>query len=173
MVIAEREHEQAARLIETAVGRVDDSAWHRPRPGRSWTPSDEFAHVLLAYDFGVRAANGTMAMRRERSAWVSALSRAILIPLLLRRGSFPAGGISPEELDPLRNRAFANHVVDRDAARRTLRDLAEQTRVAFVRAATEAPERRIVHAYFGGLTLESGWRLLSAHTRHHAALLGG
>ncbi len=127
--------------------------------------------MLLAYDFGTRAANGTMAMQMRRPAWVSALSRAVLIPYLLQRARFPSGGVSPEELDPLRNRMFETQAADRGKAIQSLQLASDQTQLAFECAAADAPHRRIVHAYFGGLSLESGWRLLSAHTRHHAALL--
>lgn len=99
--IAEREHEQVSALIAAAARSVREASWHRARPGRRWTPAEELPRA--------RAAAGTMQMQMQmqRSAFVSALSRAVLIPLLLRSGGFPSGGVSPHELDPLRHRQFA------------------------------------------------------------------
>ncbi len=127
--------------------------------------------MLLAFDFGARAADGTMQMQVQRPALVSALSRAILIPSLLRRGSFPSGGSSPVELDPLHHQQFGAVTAVRESALVALQRASNRTTTAFRRAVEHAPERRIVHAYFGKLPLLTGWRLLSAHTRHHAALL--
>jgi hypothetical protein len=171
--LAEREHAEATVLIASAVGGALDSSWHAARQGRSWTPAEELSHVLLALEFGARAAEGTMQMRLQRSALVSALSRAVLIPLLLRSGGFPSGGRAPDELDPLRIDRFRREASDRESALLALGQAADRTAAAFVHAAQHVPHRRIVHAYFGGLTLLTGWRLLSAHTRHHAALLEG
>jgi hypothetical protein len=170
---AEREHEAATALLNDALQRIDTQAWHAPRPDRAWTRADEAAHILLALDFGTRAANGTMQMVVRRSALVSTLSRTLLIPLLLRRGAFPTGGVSPDELDPRRQPQFAAQVSTRESALAALVQASEAAAQAFRAAATEAPTRRIVHAYFGGLPLLTGWRLLSAHTRHHAARLIG
>jgi hypothetical protein len=122
-------------------------------------------------DFGARAAEGSTQMRKQRSALVSALSRAVLIPLILHRGGFPRGGASPDELDPIRHRQFAATVSQRDSALMAVEQISDRTALAFRNAAAAAPERRIVHAYFGGLPLLVGWRLLSAHTRHHAAMI--
>jgi hypothetical protein len=170
---AEREHAAATDLLLSTVGKASDSTWTAARTGRTWTRADELAHVLLALDFGLRAAQGTMHMRVQRPLWVSALSRAVLIPLLLRRGAFPAGGVSPDELDPHRMRRFSPDAASRPSALRAVQKLSNEAAAAFRDAAEHAPSRRVVHAYFGGLPLLTGWRLVSAHTRHHATMIAG
>lgn len=83
----------------------------------------------------------------------------------------PSGGVSPEELDPQRHRQFSAAAAQRDSAIQALQKVSERAANAFRYAAEHAPQRRVVHAYFGGLSLLTGWRLLSAHTRHHAVRL--
>jgi hypothetical protein len=170
--IAEREHHQATTLMVASVRSVPEAVWHRARFGRTWTIAEELSHVLLALDFGARAAEGTMQMREQRPALVSALSRAVLIPILLRSGRFPSGGVSPSEVDPMRHRQFSVAAGHRDSALLAFEQGSERTEDAFRQAAEQVPARRIIHPYFGGLQLLTGWRLLSAHTRHHAAMLG-
>jgi hypothetical protein len=105
-----------------------------------------------------------MRLRVPRpAAW---FARTVLLPRMLAAERFPRGAEAPAEVRPdlARARAFdqpemrAHLCAVAEAAARALRDADEQR-----------PAVRVTHAYFGPLRSLAALRLLSAHTRHHAA----
>lgn len=104
---------------------------------------------------------------RLRTPWVVAwFARSILLPRLLAAQRFPRGARAPSEVvpDPLE----ASNLTQ-EAAITRLQRVASEAVITLRDAALHQPNVRITHAYFGPLKPYDALRLLSAHTRHHAA----
>lgn len=106
----------------------------------------------------------------ERPAWVTGPLRTVVLPVLLALGTFPRGGRAPALLAPTHPLTVAHRHPSADAARAALARLGGDVAVAFA-AAMRAGGPRVPHAYFGAMPPGLAWRVLSAHTAHHARLL--
>ena len=104
-------------------------------------------------------------MRMLVAAPVAWFSRVVILPLLLASGRFPRGARAPREVVP--DLAEAQSLSQTDAVAR-LEHIAREAASALRDAARRRPMPTARHAYFGVLTPYTAFRLLSAHTRHHA-----
>jgi len=162
------EHDEAVAACVGAIGQVPGSAWQTRHAAGKWSPAEEALHVVLAYEFGVDAATRGASMRLLVPPFAAWLSGHLLLPLLLRARRFPRGAAAPREVQP--SIAAAQVLSSSDVAHR-LTVVAEVAARALREADARRPSARIVHAYFGALSPHRTLRLLSAHTRHHAASL--
>jgi hypothetical protein len=164
--------QQAVARDEAAVEDViacwsvfDAGAWAAPvAPGR-WSPALLADHLVRAYRLGAAVGTpaGTMQTALPRPlAW---LAGRTVLPLLLATGRFPRGGQAPPEVVP---QTSAPDAAQGSAA---LRSAATAARAALVAANAHRPRPMVTHAYFGAMPPLLALRLLTAHTRHHAALL--
>jgi hypothetical protein len=162
------EHQGAVDGVLAGVDRVAPARWWLPAaPGR-WSPAEEVLHVALAYEFGCAAVTGGAAMRLRVPRLGAWFARRVLLPRLLRAGTFPRGAVSPPEVAP--SPAEARALTAADARARLVR--AADTAARLLRDAEgRRPAVRVTHAYFGPLAPRAALRLLSAHTRHHARRL--
>ena len=124
-------------------------------------------HVTMAYRFGRDEARGETGMRLVRPRWMAWLMRHTVLPLMLVTKRFPKGAPAPRELRPAPEQA---HATPREQLVIDLQTAAREA-LAALRAAADQPKVGITHPYFGPLTPYQALRLLSAHTRHHAAIL--
>jgi hypothetical protein len=164
---AEREHAESVAAFLLAASYVPDEKWQLPLgPGR-WSPAEFVLHIERSYALGREAVVSGVAMRPRASRPIAWLARTVLLPLMTRTRRFPRGAKAPREVRP-----------DADEARSTAREVlivrlqsaaADVLRELRARAADDAP--CFGHAYFGPLSAYQTLRMLSAHTRHHAAHL--
>ena len=106
-------------------------------------------------------------MRLVSPPVVAWLSRTLLLPVMLRLRFFPPNAPAPRELRPkeadtadfTRDELIARLLMSADRATSALRE-----------ADGRRPSIRVMHAYFGALRPLAAFRLLTAHTRHHARL---
>jgi hypothetical protein len=165
---ARAEHRDAIVDMRAAIHRVPPMHWWRPAaPGR-WSPAEEVLHVTLAYEFACAAVRDGAAMRLRVPRLGAWFARRVLLPRLLRAGTFPRGAVSPPEVAP--SPAEARVLTAADASARLAR--AAETAARMLRDADgRRPAIPVTHAYFGPLTPCTALRLLSSHTRHHARRL--
>ena len=162
---ARAEHDQVVADFLAAIDGIPAARWQQlPRPDK-WSAATLAHHVCVTYAFGRDAANGARSMKLlvpRPAAW---LARTFLLPRILASHKFPRGAEAPQEVRPDREIALT---LTPNAAKAQLRAMAAEAMAAIERAARERPSQRIVHAYFGPLSLLQGLRVLSAHTRHHS-----
>jgi hypothetical protein len=162
------EHEAVLAGFLAETGRVPPERWHLPAaPGR-WSPAEEVLHVALSYEFGCAAVTEGAAMRLRVPSVGAWFARHVLLPRLLRAGTFPRGATAPSEVAPSPDEARTLTIAD---ARARLARAAETAARLLRTAEGRRPVVRVTHAYFGPLTPYAALRLLSAHTQHHARRL--
>jgi hypothetical protein len=163
-------HETAVGEFLAACTRVRPDDWQRvPAPGK-WTAAAVVLHVCRAYEFGRDAAATGQGMRLKVSPRAAWMSRLLLLPVVLATHRFPRGARSPREVIPELGEAG---VLLPDVAAKRLHDAAEQAAEQLRHAAARRPVPRLTHAYFGSLAPLATFRLLTAHTMHHARDLAG
>lgn len=160
----------AALDAALAVWERHQRQWAVAPAAGTWSAQDETAHLLRAMQYGVHALTSGDVMPIERPAWVTGVLQRIVLPLILASGRFPRGGRAPAALDlghpstiALR---FATPLEARDAAHR----LGSEVEQAFTTALRRGGPP-VTHAYFGPMPPALAWRVLSAHTTHHAQSL--
>jgi DinB superfamily len=158
------EHGRVVQAFVAEMQRVPIGAWHQPTAPGKWSPAAVALHICQSYEFGRAAASGGAAMRLRTTRVMAWLSRSALLPLFLAAARFPRGAKAPAEVRP-----------DDDAARALSIDAAvarlERAAADAVDALRLPSATPVTHAYFGPLPPRVALRLLSAHTRHHAAAL--
>lgn len=166
--LALAEHDAVLAECRCVINDVPVHRWHVARAPGVWTPAEEAVHIRLAYAFGIDAVTTGAAMQlavHPAAAWVAG---HVLLPLLLRARRFPRGAAAPGEVMPSTHDA---HATTPDRASADLGRAAANAVAALRKAEVQDPTARVVHAYFGALPPCQALRLLSAHTRHHAASL--
>lgn len=163
------EHETVVADFVRGVAAVRAADWHAARAPGKWSPAEEALHVTAAYELGAAAAEGRGGMARVVSPARAALVRTLLLPLFLGLRTFPRGAPAPRELRP--DPAEARRLTPERLAERC-RAAAGAAAAALHAAAARGQRVGAMHAYFGALPPLTTLRLLSAHTRHHAARLG-
>lgn len=162
---AVREHDGVLRGYVQRLQAVREDQWAAPRAEGKWSVAQEALHVAMAYEIGIAACDGSAGMRLVSPPVVAWLSRTLLLPVMLRLRIFPRNAPAPRELRP--NGADAEAIARDDLIARLLVSADRATN-----ALREADERRpaihVMHAYFGPLRPLAAFRLLTAHTRHHA-----
>jgi hypothetical protein len=101
---------------------------------------------------------------------VALVLRGVVLPMLLAIGRFPRGGRAPAALDLTHPATRALRFETPSEARVALDHLSSRVVEAFT-AALRIGGPQVTHAYFGPMPPALAWRVLSAHTKHHAATL--
>ena len=164
---AVREHEVVLRGYVQRLHAVPDAQWGAPRAEGKWSVAQEALHVAMAYEIGIAACNGSAGMRLVSPPVVAWLSRNLLLPVMLRLRFFPPNAPAPRELRP--KEADATLIPRDDLMARLLMSAGRATD-ALREADGHRPSIHVMHAYFGPLRPLAAFRLLTAHTRHHARL---
>jgi len=160
------EHERAVAEFVAVIGRVPEARWHEPYAPGKWSPADEALHVALAYEVGLAGVRDGTPMQLRTSPARAALLRRVVLPAILWTGRFPRVAAPREVRPPPELAAQLDPQGARARVEQAAHALADEAQQASLR-----PELRIMHAYFGPLTPLQGFRMLAAHTRHHARQL--
>lgn len=164
---AVREHDVVLRDYVQRLHAVPDDRWSAPRGEGRWSAAQEALHVAMAYEIGIAACDGSAGMRLVSPPVVAWLSRTLLLPVMLRLRFFPPNAPAPRELRP--NGADAAALPRDDLIARLLAS-ADRATNALRDADARRPPIHVMHAYFGPLRPLAAFRLLTAHTRHHARI---
>jgi hypothetical protein len=154
--------------VQTFVGRanaIDATRWLAPRAEGKWTPAQETQHVLLAYEAFTRQLTDDVTMRRRTNAVRTLIARMIGLTSILWFKRIPMAVKAPREVRPEWIDAPAAELVPQ------LRQQVERFVSAFGHSWRSNPRQRMTHYLFGRLSLDQGIRLVTVHTRHHAAFL--
>lgn len=144
--------------------------WRLRQASGGWSAQDETAHLLRATQYGVEALVAGDAMPVERPAVVALVLRRVVLPMILAAGRFPRGGRAPAALDLAHPATRALMFETPTDALAALDRLDARVVEAFT-AAVHAGGPPVTHAYFGPMPPALAWRVLSAHTLHHASAL--
>src|SRR6478672_7432411 len=161
------EHEIVLRSYVQRLHAVAEEQWAAPRAEGKWSVAQEALHVAMAYEIGIAACDGGAGMRLVSPPFVAWLSRNLLLPVMLRLRFFPPNAPAPRELRPKEAGAAA---IQRDDLIAQLLTSADRATSALREADGRRPSIHVMHAYFGPLRPLVAFRLLTAHTRHHARL---
>jgi hypothetical protein len=153
-----------AEFVERAK-TLSNAQWLTPRAHGKWTPAQETKHVILAYDAFLRQLTEGTPMRLRGNALKRRIWRLIGLTSILWRKRIPVAVNAPREVRPDVITSGPDELLP------DLRRRAEEFDVAFAHAWRNEPRRRMTHYMFGTLSLDQGIRLVSVHTRHHAAFL--
>lgn len=164
---AVREHDLVLRDYVQRLRVIHDEQWRAPRAEGKWSVAQEALHVAMAYEIGIAACEGSVGMRLVSPPVVAWLSRNLLLPVMLRLRFFPPNAPAPRELRP--KEADADAIPRDDLIARLLMS-ADRATSALREADGRRPSIHVMHAYFGPLRPLAAFRLLTAHTRHHARL---
>lgn len=164
----ERLMQAHALVVREFVGRaaaLDARRWRTPRGEGKWTPAQETQHILLTYLEFLRQLRERTPMRRRGNAPRRLLSRAIGLTSILWFKRIPVAVRAPREVRPEEVNTAAPELLA------TLTQRVGEFEAAFATAWRTEHGRRLSHHLFGTLTLDQGLRLVTVHTRHHAAFL--
>jgi uncharacterized damage-inducible protein DinB len=159
------DHQAAVREFIERASALGGAQWLTPRAEGKWTPAQETRHVILTYEAFLRELKGGAPMRLRGNRWKRRLWRWIGLSQILWRKRIPVAVHAPREIRPELEVATSTDLLAQ------LADRAEDFDVTFAKTWRSEPRRRVTHPLFGQLTLDHVIRLLSVHTRHHAAFL--
>lgn len=146
---------------------ISGEQWTAPRAEGKWSVAQEALHVAMAYEIGIAACGGSAGMRLVSPPAVAWFWRTLLLPIMLRLRIFPPDAPAPRELRPKEADAAA---IPRDDLIARLLASADRATDALREADGRRPSIHVMHAYFGPLRPLAAFRLLTAHTRHHARI---
>lgn len=159
------DHERAVREFVGKARVVDHARWFTPRAEGKWTPAQETRHLILTYEEFVRQLHGASPIRLRGGLYTRVLSRAIGLTSILWFEKIPVAVRAPREVRPDPETRPADEL---------LADLETRT-AAFARSFEDvwgrSPRPKLQHPLFGRVSLATGIRFLTVHTRHHAAFL--
>ncbi len=153
-------HAAAAAELAAAARAVPAAAWERPVGEGKWTPAQIVAHLNLTYEVLLRELGGGAGMAVRTAAWQRALLRLLLVPRLLRGGSFPRGARAPRELREPEG-------APQDGAVAAFRALSDRFAASAAEVRERRPDARLSHAYFGTAPVADGVLLCARHIQHH------
>lgn len=159
------DHRAAVREYIEKAGTLHAAQWLTPRAEGKWTPAQETRHIMLAYEAFIRDLEGGTPLRLRGTALKRRLWRWVGLNSILWRKRIPAAVHAPSETRPEWETAAPTELLPR------VQRLADAFHTTFANVWRKEPHRRVTHPMFGSLTLDHAIRLLSVHTRHHAALL--
>jgi hypothetical protein len=159
------DHRAAADEFFHRAAQVTSARWDTPRADGKWTPAQEVKHVILAYEAFTNELRGAGSMRLLGTPLKRMFWRAIGLTSVLVLRKLPRGARAPREIRP----PEGPH--DQQELLTELREATEKFEQVF-RAACERDGRKTVsHPYFGALDLVDSLKMVTVHTRHHAAVL--
>jgi uncharacterized damage-inducible protein DinB len=159
-----RNRSAIGELITAVSGARNDSWAARPAPGK-WTPAQHVSHIVLSYHAFIgdvrdgRPAH-LIGSSRQRLVW-----RLFGLTQVLWLGRLPFGARAPREMRPPDAPPERSELFD------DLHAAVHEFDAAARDAWRSAPRRRVLHPYFGPVSLSQAIRVCEVHTRHHAALL--
>ena len=159
------DHGLAAREFVDRARAIDATRWLTPRAEGKWTPAQETQHVILSYREFLRQLRETTPMRPRGSSLRRRVARLYGLTSILWRKRIPVAVRAPSEVRPDAVVAPAAELLP------MLEGLVREFEQAFRATWRDQPRRRMSHYLFGNLTLDQGIRLVTVHTRHHAAFL--
>src|SRR4051812_415717 len=159
------EHDRAVREFIAKARAIDSERWVTPRAEGKWTPAQEVRHIILCYAEFLRQLNGGTPIRLRGGLYTRVVSRAIGLTSILWFKRIPVAVRAPREIRPEPENTPAAELLAE--LQRELSAFA----ATFERAWLETPRPRMQHPLFGRVSLDTGIRFLTVHTRHHAAFL--
>jgi hypothetical protein len=162
-----REHRAAVEAFTECAAAIPPARWGEPRAPGKWSPAQETEHVFLSYEAGAADLGGGEQLRLQLPWWRALPLRWLVLPRILRTGRFPPRAPAPRVFRPRVARGTQGELV------RLLRERAAAFEAALVSTHAATPARRVMHPYFGPMSLRQMLRLLTVHTLHHARVLAG
>jgi hypothetical protein len=159
------DHRAAVREFVERASALDAVEWLTPRAEGKWTPAQEARHLILTYEALTRDLTGGAQLRLRGNPWKRRVWRWIGLTSILWRKRIPVAVRAPREVRPEWEPASANELLP------LLRARADEFDAVYVHACEAEPSRCLSHPMFGALSLDHAIRLMSVHTRHHAAFL--
>lgn len=158
------EFERAAAAFHARAEGVPSEAWDHPRREGKWSPAQETEHIVLSHELLLGQLEGGPAMRIIATGWRQLALRWIVLPYILATGRFPRAR-APRESRP------SGATAGRDELLARLDRAAHGVVDAVRRNEPGARRVRLLHPYFGSMSIGQVVRLSAVHTRHHAANL--
>ena len=159
------DHKLAVREYLDRASAVSPSRWLVERAEGKWTPAQETRHVILSYEALRRELNGEGKIRVRGTPLKRWIWRLVGLPQILWRKRIPIAVNAPREIRPEWEVAAASELLP------ALERLTLEFDNSFAQVWRTDPRRTLTHYFFGALTLDQAIRMLSVHTRHHAAFL--
>jgi len=156
--LARYETALAEFLASAEALRPDD--WSHAMHAGKWSPAKIVEHVRLSFVALRDSVQGGPEMHAVLTGWKAAIARWFVMPEILRTGRFPKGALSPREVRPKNPPASREEGIA--GVRAAARDLE-----AALHSDPDPASHRILHPYFGSLSLTTALHLLAQHTRHH------
>jgi len=159
------DHKAAVREFVDRASALDSGQWLTPKAEGKWTPAQEARHLILTYDAIIRDLEGSTILRLRGSAWKRRIWRWIGLSSILWRKRIPVAVTAPRAARPEWETAAASELLPQ------LRRRADDFDNILSRLWHTEPDRCVTHPMMGMLSLDHTVRLMSVHTRHHAAFL--
>jgi hypothetical protein len=139
--------------------------WARPLGEEKWSAAQHVQHIVLAYETMVRDIRHGQRAQLKGTANQRRLWRLVGLPQVLWMRRLPRGAPSPREMRP------SDSPPVRPALLAQLRDAVDDFDSAMRVAWRGTPGHRVLHPYFGEISLRQALVLAAVHTRHHIATL--
>jgi len=159
------DHAAAVGDFVVRASAISADRWNVERAPGKWTPAQEAKHLALAYAAFARDLRGGPTLRLKGRWWQRRLWRWKVLPQILDGGRIPHGGRAPREARPLDRPGDQSELLAELGAQ------AREFEAAVIDTQQFQPRRRVMHPYFGALTLPQLVRFCTVHTQHHAAFL--
>lgn len=159
------DHRAAVEEFFHRAAQVTSARWDTPRADGKWSPAQEVKHVALAYDAFTGELDGSGQMRLVGTPLKRLLWRAIGLTSVLWLKKLPRGARAPREIRP----PEGPH--DQHELLAELRESTEKFEQVFRETWERNAAKTVNHPYFGALDLVDSIRMVTVHTRHHAAVL--
>jgi hypothetical protein len=157
-------HDDAVRDFATAVRALSEADWGRSPAGLAWTRGQIAVHVALSLEAFARDLAGGPTLQPRANRFWQTLFRWVVLPHVLFHRSFPIRARSPRELRP------EAAVPDRESVATRVEAAWAGLRAAIQRADSR---RRVMHPYFGPISVWRAVRFSAVHTDHHRRQLEG
>ena len=162
---ARSEHQRAVQEFLVTARAVSPAQWEHAIDAVTWSPAQIAEHVRMTYEVvDAQFAGSGTGLRVRTSRWQRLMLRWRFLGGILRTGVFPAGARAPREVRP------GAGPFDQAVVLKALERAAESVDTGLTARWTD-PDCVMTHHVFGGLRPPEALRLLTVHTRHHAAQL--
>jgi hypothetical protein len=160
-------HDRATADFAAAARRAgaDPEIWSAPASPGKWSPAQIVQHVVLALEAARRELREGVPMQLRTRAWQRLVLRFTLQRRLMRGGAFPRGARAPREARPHGDTGPADSLIAR-------LELLNRELISELGAAlTSRPRLRLLHPYFGRLSVADMVYVSARHIQHHEAQL--
>lgn len=160
-------HRRAAAEFAASARRAaaDESVWSASYAPGKWSPAQIVQHLVLAFEAVQRELHEGVPMKLRTRAWHRLILRLTLQRTLMHGGAFPRGARSPREARPGDEAGPAEELIAR------FEQLNDELLVELDDARTSSPDLRLLHPYFGRLTVTDMTYVSARHIQHHEAQL--